>query len=247
MGTTRQKGIKMQHPALRVSAFLVLAVVSAQPVANRNNSSSAIPLRRKRQVNLGNLGNLLPQWSAGDSTTHYLYCPTGEKSLALTSSEIRGDRVMEEFEDYCQCDSDRDKSWQTDRSDYYCGVESLGDEVGNLAIKAASSLLLTGACKIHDMCYETGRSQLACDAEFTDNLKELCHESWLEDESWIGWANSWFNWIIERSPGLQYPGIGSIGTDCDAVASSLSVTVTAFGSTSQTDKGREMMQCRGRL
>merc|ERR1711902_278455 len=230
MGTPRQKGVKMQHPALHVSAFLFLAVVSAQPVANRNNSSSAIPLRLKR------------------SSTHYLYCPTGEKSLALTSSEIRGDRVMEEFEDYCQCDSDRDKSWQTDRSDYYCGVESLGDEVGNLAIKAASSLLLTGACKIHDMCYETGRNQFLCDVEFKYNLKELCHESWLENESWTGWANSWFNRIIERTPGLQYPvrALG-IGTDCDTVAANIWMTVTAFGSTSQTDKGREMMQCRGRL
>merc|ERR1712037_1095783 len=99
-----EERIKMQQPALRV--FLFLAVVSAQPFENKNNSSSAIPFRQKR------------------STYHWLYCPTGEQFIAVHSSDIMYGHVMEEFEHKCQCYRDsppyeKHKSWNTDRSDYY--------------------------------------------------------------------------------------------------------------------------------
>merc|ERR1711971_1283369 len=81
-----EERIKMQQPALRV--FLFLAVVSAQPFENKNNSSSAIPFRQKR------------------STYHWLYCPTGEQFIAVHSSDIMYGHVMEEFEHKCQCYSD---------------------------------------------------------------------------------------------------------------------------------------------
>ena len=211
----------MQQPALRV--FLFLAVVSAQPVANKNSSSSAIPFRQKRS----------------STSTYYLYCPTGEQSLAVLSSEMREQLVMEKFEDHCQCERDRDKSWKTDRSDYYCGSV----EYSGIFTRVISSILdggytediVEGACKIHDMCYETGRDQDDCDKEFSYNFKQLCNG--IDVDSWRSWVRSWVDWTL------------GAGSDCDSLADFSGPVVSVFGSTGrkETRKGREMMQCRGRL
>ena len=215
----RQKGIKMQQPALRV--FLFLAVVSAQPVANKNNSSSAIPFRQKRS----------------STSLHYLYCPTGEKSLALLASEMREGLVMEEFEDYCQCERDRDKSWKTDRSDYYCGSAKYNGIftgfISSLLDWGYTEEIVEGACKIHDMCYETERNQDDCDKEFSYNFKQLCNG--IDVDSWSVWSRSWADWILDTE------------TDCESLANYGYEVVSELGSPRQTRKGREMMQCRGRL
>ena len=222
----------MQQPALRV--FLFLAVVSAQPVENKNNSSSAIPFRQKR------------------STYHWLYCPTGEQFIAVHSSDIMYGHVMREFEHKCQCYSDsppyeKHKSWNTDRSDYYCGSAKYNGIftgfISELWDFGYTETIVESACKIHDMCYETGRNQWDCDKEFNYNFRQMCVG--IDVDSWVGWAQSWADWTLTGLTGLDWSR--TLGTDCDSFADYAFAAVSGFGSTSQTSKGREMMQCRGLL
>ena len=86
-----------------VLAVLFLADVSNQAVPYGHDSSTAAHIRQKR------------------SSVHHLFCPTGEKNLRVTYSDISNHHVMREFDNFCQCDSDRSKNWRTDDQGYFCG------------------------------------------------------------------------------------------------------------------------------
>ena len=74
--------------------------------------------------------------------------------------------MWEEFEDTCQCESDKDKSWKTDRSDYYCGsakYKGITLSISSFLDFGYTEEIVEGAYKIHDMCYETGREKKVCE------------------------------------------------------------------------------------
>ena len=110
------------------------------------------------------------------SSVHHLFCPTGEKNLRVTHSDISNHHVMREFDNFCcQCDSDRSKNWRTDDQGYFCG------SISNTFSKTVGRFLQNNnkvgdACKIHDMCYETGRPKAVCDNEFLYNFMQLCQD-----------------------------------------------------------------------
>ena len=140
-----------------VLAVLFLADVSNQAVPYGHDSSTAAHIRQKR------------------SSVHHLFCPTGEKNLRVTYSDISNHHVMREFDNFCQCDSDRSKNWRTDDQGYFCG------SISNTLSKTIGYFLQNNnkvgdACKIHDMCYETGRPKEVCDNEFHYNFMQLCQD-----------------------------------------------------------------------
>ena len=100
------------------------------------------------------------------SSVHHLFCPTGEKNLRVTHSDISNHHVMRKFDNFCQCDSDRSKNWRTDDQRYFCGSNSntLSKTLGYFMQKMYK---VGDACKIHDMCYETGRPKAVCDAAWS--------------------------------------------------------------------------------
>ena len=109
------------------------------------------------------------------SSVHHLFCPTGEKNLRVTNSDISNHHVMRKFDNFCQCDSDRSKNWRTDDQRYFCGSNSntLSKTLGYFMQKMYK---VKDACKIHDMCYETGRPKEVCDNEFHYNFMQLCQD-----------------------------------------------------------------------
>ena len=140
-----------------VLAVLFLADVSNQAVPYGHDSSTAAHIRQKR------------------SSVHHLFCPTGEKNLRVTHSDISNHHVMRKFDNFCQCDSDRSKNWRTDDQRYFCGSKSntFSKTLGYFMQKMYK---VKDACKIHDMCYETGRPKAVCDNEFLYNFMQLCQD-----------------------------------------------------------------------
>ena len=104
-----------------------------------------------------------------------LYCPTGgDRQLVVSKDEVKrfggvihdSNEVVNKFEQHCQC-HDFECKWNPFRFDYYCNTV-LG------AFAEFRYKFILDACRIHDMCYSTGRSQINCDIEFRHNWIQLC-------------------------------------------------------------------------
>jgi len=153
-----KKKTKMNSPSLQLVLFL--AVLSTQAAQHR----------QKR------------------STKYYVYCPTGEKKLVLSSSDISEGNVRAKFEKYCQCDYSKARArykhkWNYGKSTDDCSTiltscscaVARGDYGHNQrdgVVKVAKD-----ACIIHEMCWQTGRDKSDCDDEFRHNFERLCYES----------------------------------------------------------------------
>ena len=73
---------------------------------------------------------------------------------------------MAKFEKRCQCHQFNCR-WKPYQAKYKCS-SILGPLV-------ESRYNVKDACRIHDMCYETGRPQEVCDIEFRHNLEQICY------------------------------------------------------------------------
>ena len=184
-----------------VLAVLLLADVSNQAVPYGHDSSTAAHIRQKR------------------SSVHHLFCPTGEKNLRVTNSDISNHHVMRKFDNFCQCDSDRSKNWRTDDQRYFCGSNSntLSKTLGYFMQEMYK---VKDACKIHDMCYETGRPKAVCDKEFYYNTMQLCQDKcfFCSNCKFVAWSA----WSAVKNHGHK-----------------------AYKNTNKRH-GKRMMQCRGR-
>ena len=97
-----------------------------------------------------------------------LYCPTGgSKSFRLTGSDlISSNGIQNKFDKACQCKHGATCKKTLSDSRFFCDsfIGSHLEDVYNVKL----------ACVLHDICYESGRSQSSCDNEFHHNFKELC-------------------------------------------------------------------------
>ena len=183
------------------------------------------------------------------SSNYYVYCPTGEKKLVLSASDISEGNVRAKFEKYCQCDYDKVRTkykhkWNYGYVNYGCSAGIVGDY-----LEEANKV--KDACVIHDMCYETGRDKKLCDDEFNHNFKQLCYESPAAIASYasvgIGaWACLAFPpSCLAVIGGTTAAAIRSALLHCDTVADAAWTAVKLGGSARPlSNSGRDMMQCK---
>ena len=96
-----------------------------------------------------------------------LYCPTGgDRHLHVWDWEVKNGALMDKFQLQCQCYS-FNCQWRPYQAKYGCS-SFLGAFIEN-------EFNAKDACRIHDMCYETGRPQEVCDIEFRHNLEQICN------------------------------------------------------------------------
>ena len=98
-----------------------------------------------------------------------LYCPWGEKDLKVYEWEIKKEKTLEEFDDYCQCN----RGDMCRINQYHRNLDCSGPMTDLMENKQK----VKHACVIHDICYKTERSKDKCDDEFIHNYKALCQGS----------------------------------------------------------------------